>query len=132
MLGQPRNPVSAYAQIGMETSVQNANPHRLIVLLLEGASTAIAIARIAIDHNDVSARGNSISKAINIINNGLRASLDDDAGGDLAQKLAALYEYMCKRLLIANLRNDKVVLDEVAYLLSEIHEAWVAIAPSDA
>lgn len=131
MLGHQRNPVSAYAQVGMETSVHTADPHRLILLLFEGARSAIAIAQIAIDQNDAATRGSSISKAIDIINNGLRASLDIEAGGDLAKKLAALYEYMCKRLLFANLRNDKAIVNEVAGLLAEIHEAWAAIAPDN-
>lgn len=131
MLGHQHNPVSAYSQISTETSVHSADPHRLVLLLFEAALSAISIARVAIETNDPSTRGSAISKAIDIINNGLRASLDPEAGGELAAKLGSLYEYMCNRLLLATLRNDKSILDEVAGLLSEIHEAWVAIAPEN-
>lgn len=129
MFGHPTNPVSAYAKVETETGVQAADPHRLILLLFEGARSAIATAQHAAEKNDAATRGTSISKAIDIINNGLRASLDVEAGGELALQLASLYEYMCVRLLHANLRNDASVLTEVSGLLAEIHEAWVGIAP---
>ncbi len=129
MFGRPTNPVSAYARVETETGVQSADPHRLILLLFEGARSAIATAQHAAEHQDAATRGASISKAIDIINNGLRASLDAQAGGDLALQLAALYEYMCTRLLFANLRNDAAILAEVSGLLAEIHEAWIGIAP---
>ncbi|WP_412479205.1 flagellar export chaperone FliS [Azonexus sp. IMCC34839] len=127
MLGHQTNPISAYTQVSTETSVNSADPHRLVLLLFEAALSAISIAQVAIETNDTATRGTAISKAIDIINNGLRASLDLEAGGELAAKLGLLYEYMCNRLLLATLRNDKSILNEVAELLSEIHEAWVAI-----
>ena len=68
------------------------------------------------------------SKAIDIINCGLKASLDKSSGGDLAEKLDALYEYMSLRLIHANVKNDQAALDEVAHLLNEIRSAWVEIA----
>jgi flagellar secretion chaperone FliS len=129
VFGNSANPVAAYAKVETETGVRSADPHRLILLLLEGARSAIATAQHAAEHNDAATRGMSVSKAIDIINNGLRASLDVEAGGDLAIQLASLYEYMCVRLLHANLRNDPAVLAEVSGLLSEIHEAWVGITP---
>ncbi len=64
---------------------------------------------------------------IDIILNGLRASLNLEEGGNLAQNLYALYDYMARRLLHANLNNDSAALDEVLNLLSEIHGAWVSI-----
>lgn len=127
MFGQRSNPISAYSNIGLETSIQSATPHELILLLFQGAQSAISMAQYAIDKNDFATRGTALSKAIDIINNGLRASLDIEAGGDLATKLSALYEYMCTRLLYANLRNDAAVISEVSQLLAEIHGAWAAI-----
>ena len=81
--------------------------------------------------NQIEARGSAISKAIDIITNGLKASLDLEQGGSLAEQLGGLYEYMTVRLLHANLKNDKTILDEVLMLLEEIHSAWRQIPPEE-
>lgn len=128
MFGLPRSPAAAYAKLGVETAVQTADPHQLIVLLFEGARAAIAMARLAMDQDKVEIRGTSISKAIDIISNGLQVSLDLQSGGDLAAKLNALYSYMTRRLIHANANNDRQALEEVDNLLGEIHSAWVEIA----
>ncbi|MFX5839880.1 flagellar export chaperone FliS, partial [Acinetobacter baumannii] len=73
---------------------------------------------------DTAGKGQSISRAIDIVGNGLKVSLDLEAGGELAQRLYALYDYMCVRLLHANSQNDKAALDEVAHLLGELKGAW--------
>ncbi|WP_263768680.1 flagellar export chaperone FliS [Propionivibrio soli] len=127
MFGSSTSPVNAYNKVSLETSVANASPHQLIVLLFEGARQAIIIARAGIEAGDTPRKGTAITKAIDIILNGLRASLNLEEGGNIAQNLYALYDYMARRLLHANLTNDKAALDEVLKLLSEIHEAWVAI-----
>ena len=129
MFGAPRNPVSAYATVGLETSVASADPHTLILLLLDGAKQAILAAKGHMAQGNIAEKGSSISKAIDIIRNGLKASLDHDSGGDLTIKLDALYDYMVHRLLWANIKNDPAALEEVSTLLSEIHSAWVQIAP---
>ena len=129
MFGSPRNPVSAYASVSLETSVAAANPHQLIVLLLEGAKLAILSAKGHMVQGNIVEKGSAISKAIDIISNGLKASLDQEAGGDIAIKLDALYEYMTQRLLWANIKNDPAALDEVSQLLGEILETWRQIAP---
>jgi flagellar protein FliS len=121
------NPVNAYSDVGIGTAVSTANPHQLIVLLFEGASQAIVVARAGIEAGDISRKGTAITKAIDIILNGLRASLNLEEGGDLAQNLYALYDYMARRLLYANLHNDGAALDEVQNLLNEIHGAWIDI-----
>ena len=127
MFGSRTNPASAYSSVGIETAVPGASPHQLIVLLFEGARQAVVIARAGIESGDVPQKGMAITKAIDIILNGLRASLNLEEGGDLAQNLYALYDYMARRLLHANQNNDKAALDEVLSLLTEIHGAWVAI-----
>ena len=129
MFGMTQNPANAYAKVGLESSVMTADSHGLILLLFEGAAMAIAQARIHMEQNDVAQRGTNISKAIDIISNGLRSSLNRDAGGELADRLSALYEYIIQRLLWANMRNDRAALDEAASLLGEIHSAWSEIAP---
>lgn len=129
MFGSPRNPVAAYASVGVETSVPTADPHQLILLLFEGAKIAISAAKMHMAQGNIAEKGSSVSKAIDIITNGLNASLDHEAGGDLTIKLGALYDYMAQRLLWANLKNDAAALDEVMRLLSELHGAWAQIAP---
>jgi flagellar protein FliS len=127
MFGSKFDPLDAYNDVGVGAAVSTATPHQLIVLLFEGASQAVVMARAGIEAGDVSKKGTAISKAIDIILNGLRASLNLEEGGDLAQNLYALYDYMARRLLHANLHNDKAALDEVLNLLNEIHGAWVDI-----
>ena len=129
MFGSPRNPTAAYASVGVETSVATADPHKLILLLFEGAKAAILSAKMNMELGNIAEKGRLISNAIDIITNGLKASLDFEKGGDLSLKLAALYDYMVQRLLWGNLKNDPAALDEVMHLLGEIHSAWVEIAP---
>jgi flagellar protein FliS len=129
MFGSTKTGANAYAKVGVETGVMAANPHKLIVMLFEGAEVALRLARQQMAAGDVPAKGRSISKAINIIDNGLRASLDKKAGGEIAANLEALYEYMVERLLQANLHNSSDMLQEVLTLLAELRGAWEAIAP---
>lgn len=126
------NPVSAYAQVGMETGVGTADPHRLILMLFDGALLCVASAHQQMEAKNIAAKGENISKAINIIANGLKASLDMTAGGELSERLAALYDYMCERLLFANLKNNPAVLDEVRNLLHELKGAWEEIGAHEA
>ena len=120
---------SAYAQLAVETNVAAADPHTLILLLFEGAEAAIRLAKFKLQDKDIAAKGQAISQAIQIVSNGLRASLDVKAGGELAERLAALYEYIANRLLWANLKNDEAAMDECLKLLGEIHSAWAEISP---
>jgi len=124
--------IKAYAKVGIESGVVAADPHKLISMLFQGALLAIANAKNGILRKDTAAKGRAISHAIAIINDGLNASLDKKVGGELAQNLSALYEYMCKRLLAANLKNDMAHLDEVARLLADLKEAWDSIRPNAA
>lgn len=126
------NPVSAYAQVGMETGVGTADPHRLILMLFDGALLCVVSAKQQMESHSIAAKGENISKAINIITNGLKASLDMTAGGELSERLAALYDYMCERLLFANLKNNTAVLDEVRNLLHELKGAWEDIGSREA
>lgn len=127
MFGTPTNPRKAYEHVGLETAVQTASPHQLILLLFEGASQALANARGAMEQNDIPRKGMAISNAIDIILNGLKVSLNLEEGGELAQNLQALYDYMSRRLLHANLHNDINALNEVSKLLHELHSAWIEI-----
>lgn len=121
------NPTNAYRKLGIETETLTANPYRLVLMLFEGAASAIAEAKLHMEGKDIAKKGMAISKAVDIIANGLKVSVDLDSGGDLGRQLVALYDYMNVRLLHANLRNDMGALDEVAGLLNEIHSAWIEI-----
>ena len=122
---------SAYAQVSLETGVSDADPHKLILMLFEGALLQIGTAAIALENKDVPGKGMAISKAIEIILNGLKVSLDYEAGGELAQRLGALYDYMTQRLLYANLHNSRPAMDEVTQLLTDLKSAWEAIGSSE-
>lgn len=122
---------AAYAQVGLQTKVETANPHQLITLLFDGALSAMEIARLHMENGDIAQRGKMISQAIDIIGNGLSVSLNLEDGGELAQRLHALYDYIVRRLLVANLQNDISALVEARGLLAEIHSAWIQIAPKE-
>ena len=108
----------------------SASPHQLIVMLFDGAQSALSRARILMDQGDIAGKGQAISKAINIIDNGLKNSLDHQRGGEVADNLAALYDYMKRRLLQANLHNDQQAIEEVVKLLDNIADAWRQIGPN--
>jgi flagellar secretion chaperone FliS len=127
MYSAARKGIDAYAEVGVETGVAAADPHKLILMLFDGTLAAIAKARLAMSRGEIAAKGAAISKAIEIIDGGLKASLDVSAGGALAERLAALYDYMLNRLLAANLRNDTSLLDETTRLLNELRGAWAQI-----
>ena len=117
----------AYKQVGLETGVAAANPHRLILMLYDGALRAIADAASHRAAGRIPEKGLAVSKAIGIIDEGLKASLDRAQGGAITQHLFELYDYMNRRLLLASLRNERAGLDEVTSLLTELRGAWAAI-----
>ncbi|GDX04468.1 flagellar export chaperone FliS [Buttiauxella sp. A111] len=121
----------AYAQIGVESAVMSASPHQLIVLLFDGALSALVRARLFMQQGELAAKGEALSKAINIIDNGLKAGLDNEKGGEIAENLSNLYDYMIRRLMLANLRNDVEAIEEVEGLLTNIADAWKQISPQN-
>jgi flagellar protein FliS len=129
MFGSQTSGANAYAKIGVETGVISASPHKLILMLFEGAIVAISNAQQHMQSGNIAAKGQSISKAISIIDSGLRASLDKKAGGEIAMSLDSLYEYMGNRLIFANLNNQIEALAEVQNLLRDIKSSWEAITP---
>lgn len=120
---------NAYARVGVETGVMGASPHRLIVMLYQGARQAIAQARMHVQQGNVPARGEAIGKAIHIVESGLQLSLNLEVGGEIAERLDALYTYMSRRLLEANIQQSEAMLVEVDGLLATLEEAWIGIAP---
>lgn len=121
------SPAHAYQSMDLHGRVESANPHRLIQLMMERALARIGLAAKQMADGNVEDKGSNISGAIGILG-GLQASLDPTANARLAGNFDALYAYMTRRLLEANLHNDADKLNEVAGLLRELKEAWDAIA----
>lgn len=124
MFGSSRSGANAYAKVGLETGVVAASPHKLIVMLFEGAIVAINNAKTHMQAGQFEDKGKAITKAVLIVDEGMRASLDKKAGGDIAANLDALYGYIIQCLMRANLRNDQALLDESLGLLTDLKMAW--------
>ncbi|MDX1497717.1 MAG: flagellar export chaperone FliS [Salinisphaeraceae bacterium] len=120
------NGLQAYQRVNTQTSITDADPHKLIHLLYNGALERINMAKARMQAKDFEGKGKLISKAIEIIG-GLRAFLDFDKGGDLAIHLESLYDYMERTLFEANAKNDIAKLDEVSDLLRSIKDGWDGI-----
>ena len=116
-----------YQSVNTQARAIEADPHRLIQMLIEGGLTRLAQARGAMERNQTALKGELIGKAIGIVG-GLRQALDVKKGGELAVNLESLYEYMTTRLMEANLKNDTVIIEEVSELLREVKSGWDAIA----
>ena len=118
---------SEYQSVGAYGAAY-ADPHRLIQMLMEGALARISAAKGAMSAGDIGRKATEITKAIAIID-GLLGSLDMEKGGELAENLEGLYEYVQRRLLESNANNDAAGLEEAASLISEVKGAWDAIGP---
>ena len=130
MNAMTQHAVNAYSQVGVESNLADANPHKLVLMLFEGAIKAVARARLAMTKGEISPKCEAISKAISIVQEGLQLSLDIKAGGELAENLNGLYEYMIHRLVFANLKNQVEPLDEVGKLLVDLKNAGLPLRPS--
>jgi flagellar protein FliS len=127
-----RNPkLAAYQSISTHGGVAAADPHRLVLMLMDGALERLAMARGCIERNqrgDTARKGQLISQCLSIVAE-LRGGLNPASGGQLAHNLSDLYDYLTRQLLQANLHNSVDRLNEVAGLLGEIRSAWIAIGP---
>ena len=119
-----------YAKVGLETDVQAASPHRLVAMLFDGGFDAMNQAVQAIQAGNVELKGRSLGRAVRILDEGLKAGLNLDQGGPLAEQLQGLYAYASVRLTQANLRDDVEAVREVRRLIEPVRDAWVQIAPA--
>jgi flagellar biosynthetic protein FliS len=122
--GFRRQSVQAYSNVGLETQVLSATPERLITLLFDGAVSAIAKARLHLQQGNIAERGQAISKALEIVDSGLKASVDLNAGGDVARNLVHTYELVMHHLLQANLHADEQKLILAENILRDLGSAW--------
>ena len=115
---------SSYKTVGLETSVMGANPHQLVGLLFDGLQQSLASAKAAMLSGDIATKGRSISRVVRILEEGLKAGLDAERGGNLATNLRSLYDYCIVRITEANLRNDATMVDEVIRLIHPVSDGW--------
>jgi flagellar protein FliS len=125
-----KSALDQYKKVGNESDVAFASPHRLIQMLFNGALEKISVARGSMERGEIAKKGENIGWAISIIE-GLRTSLDREAGGEVAANLDSLYSYMEERLVLANADNNLEMLDEVAKLLKTVKAAWDEIGDQD-
>jgi flagellar secretion chaperone FliS len=131
MFGTQQN-INQYQKVSIETGVDAANPIELIVMLYDGAILSCNSAIPFVRSNDFKNKGHFIYKAIRIIQSGLKMSLDYEQGGEIAINLDALYTYMTKQLVKANIENTEAEIHEVVRLLKELRSAWQQISKTDA
>ncbi len=131
MFGTQQN-INQYQKVSLESGADAANPVELIVMLYDGAILACHSAIPYVKTDDYANRSQCIYKAIRIIQLGLRMSLDREVGGEIATNLDALYNYMTKQLIKANIEVTEVPINEVIRLLKELRGAWQAISKTDA
>lgn len=118
---------STYKRVAVDTGVQTADPHQLVSLLFEALIQSLNLARGAMERKDVASKGAAIGKAIRIVDEGLKAGLNLQEGGELAANLKGLYEYSVQRLTLANLRNDVAPIHEVLNLIEPLADSWKQI-----
>jgi flagellar secretion chaperone FliS len=129
MSGFAHNPrMAAYRSTLVHGGVASADPHALVQMLLDAAVDRMAAARGCIERGELAGKAKLLHSCVIIIAE-LRGSLDLAKGGPLARNLRDVYEYMTRRLLVANVRSDAGCVNEVLSLLGEIRSAWLAIGP---
>jgi flagellar protein FliS len=127
--GRPQSFANAYRRIGVETGVSSASAHRLVEMLFDGFVEAVNQAIGAMRERKIEPKGRAIMRAVRILEEGLKAGLNMEEGGKLAEDLSALYAYVAVRLTYANLKNDAGALEECLRLINPLREAWASIGP---
>lgn len=117
------NALNQYKSVDLRAAAETASPHQLIVMLFDGALSALAKAKGAIERSNIEERTQHLNKASEIIV-GLRGALDLEKGGEIAANLDALYDYMTRTVMRANRENDLDRVQEVIELLLEVKQGW--------
>jgi flagellar secretion chaperone FliS len=120
--------LAAYQSVSVHGGVANADPHAMVLMLMDAAAERMAIARGCIERGQRRRQASLLHSCVVIVGE-LRGSLNISEGGPLAQNLSDLYEYMIRRLVLANATSDCGPIVEVSRLLDEIRSAWIAIGP---
>lgn len=123
---------NAYKTISVETGVVQADPHRLVDMLFDALLGNVGAARGALARGDIKSKCEHVVKAVRILEEGLKGSLNMAEGGDLAANLLGVYDYCVLRLTQANLRNDDAILQEVSQVIAPIADGWKQIGGTGA
>ena len=119
-----RHAANAYKQVGVQSVVDGASPHTLIQLLFDALETSLNAAKGAMQRGEVEEKGRQIGKAVRILEEGLKAALNPEQGGEIAENLASLYNYSITQLTLSNLRNDVALLENVQSVLAPVAQGW--------
>lgn len=115
---------NAYRNVGVETAVAGADSHQLVGMLYDALLQSLGAAKLSLQAGDIAGKGKAIVRAVRLIEEGLKAGLNVEKGGELATNLRGLYDYCVVVLTEANLRNDVAKIDEVTRLIQPIAQAW--------
>jgi flagellar protein FliS len=118
---------NSYRSVGIETSVSTASSHELVNLLFDALLQSLSHAKGAIKTGDFPAKGRAIGRAVRILEEGLKAGLDDAKGGALAVNLRDLYDFCILRVTQANLKNSAPMIDEVIQVIEPVASGWKQI-----
>ena len=119
-----RHAANAYKQVGVQSVVDGASPHTLIQLLFDALEASLNAAKGAMQRGDMSEKGHQIGKAVRILEEGLKAALNREQGGEVAQNLASLYDYSITQITLANLRNDVSLLETAQNVIATVAQGW--------
>ena len=122
---------NAYRQVGVQSGLESASPHRLIQMLFDGLLQNLNTAIGALQRGDIELKGQQIGRAVRILEEGLKGGLNPAQGGEIASNLAALYDYCVSRLTLANMRNDLALVEEVVSLIAPVAQSWSEIGPNN-
>jgi len=123
-----KSKLAAYHSVSVHGGVANADPHGLVLMLLDGCAERMATAVGCIERCDIGRKAKLLHSCVTLIAE-LRGSLNRAEGGPLAENLSNLYDYMMRQLMMANATSNAGPVKEVLSLLNEIRSAWVAIGP---
>lgn len=119
-----RSAANAYRQVGVQSVVDGASPHLLIQMLFDALETSLNAAKGAMQRGEIEEKGRQIGKAVRILEEGLKASLNHEQGGEVAQNLVSLYDYCITQITLANLRNDISLLDAAQTVIAPVAQGW--------
>ncbi|EDP60356.1 flagellar export chaperone FliS [Vibrio sp. AND4] len=114
----------SYQQVDLDAQAASANPHQLVVMLIDGLLDEIERIRGHLAANRLEEKGLGINKCMNILI-GLSSALDEENGGEIAENLHQLYDFCQVELYYASTQNDATRLDNVESVMGNIREGWM-------
>lgn len=122
--GVGRHSINSYATVGLQTEVLSATPEELITLLIDGARSSVIKAKMHLENGEIAERGKAISKAIDIVDTGLKGVVNKEKGGEVATQLITNYDLIIYHLMQANLHSDVKGLDIAQEMLQSLGDTW--------